>query len=53
MATFDVPQYSVVYLNSDGKFVGGFKAEFDAPMFFDYGTYLIPGQFYGDYGFPS
>ena len=32
-------EYNVVYLQADGSYVCGFKAEFDAVPYLDYGTH--------------
>jgi len=38
-----------IWVNSDGKIVSGYKAEWDAPCFVDYDDYMIPSAFLGWY----
>lgn len=48
MAT-DPCEYRYVYLNCDGTFVEPFRAEWEAEAFRDYGYYLIPVAFFGEF----
>lgn len=44
MATWEDYGYTFVYINSDGSVVGPLKAEWDAPVFADFGDYMIPWE---------
>lgn len=38
--------YDFVYLNPDGGWVTGFRAEQGAPCFRDYGSYQVPACYF-------
>lgn len=47
MGTHEEFDYEIVYLNSDGTYVSGFKAEQDAPQFREYPNgNLVPACFF-------
>lgn len=46
MASSPVPDWTSLWLDPDGTWqTSGFKADFDAEHFRDYGRYILPGRF--------